>query len=85
MEILDEGPASVGALAARVAARQQTVSWHLGVLHQAGIVSRRKSGAWVEYELVDWTGWWLVEQVATAVAEQSGERRPRLAHGTSRR
>jgi DNA-binding transcriptional ArsR family regulator len=44
----------------------QNVSKHLAVLYQAGMVSRRKQGPSVRYALVDWTGWWLVEQMGRA-------------------
>src|SRR5919108_5215775 len=59
MELLDEGEATVQELTDRVVTTHQNVSKHLTVLHQAGMVSRRKDGASVRYALVDWTGWWL--------------------------
>lgn len=69
IEILnDRGEATVSALAACVPVSQQRVSQQLAVLHEAGIVRRRREGMWVRYELVDWTGWWLVEQLASALA-----------------
>ena len=66
--------ATGGALAVRLGISQQAVSKQLGVLYQAGIVSRRRAGAWVHYELIDWTGWWLVEQISAALSasEASG-------------
>ena len=60
----DRGSATVSALTACVSVSQPTVSNHLAVLHQAGIVSRRRRGMWVYYELVDFSGWWLVRQHA---------------------
>lgn len=63
------GRATVSALAACLPLTQQNVSHQLGVLHQAGIVSRRREGIWVHYELVDWTGWWLIEQLASGLSE----------------
>jgi hypothetical protein len=53
----------------------QNVSKHLAVLHQAGMVSRRKQGPSVRYALVDWTGWWLVEQMGASVPAQLDELR----------
>jgi hypothetical protein len=38
------------------------------VLHNAGIVSRRPQGMWVRYELVDFTGLWLIQQLASGLA-----------------
>jgi DNA-binding transcriptional ArsR family regulator len=65
IEALNEaGRATVSALAARLPLSQQGVSHQLGVLYQAGIVRRRREGVWVQYELCDWTSWWLIEQLA---------------------
>jgi DNA-binding transcriptional ArsR family regulator len=65
------GRATGSGLADRLGLTQQAVSKQLGVLHQAGIVRRRRAGAWVYYELIDWTGWWLIEQVAASLAASS--------------
>ncbi|HEY0391456.1 MAG TPA: metalloregulator ArsR/SmtB family transcription factor [Solirubrobacterales bacterium] len=68
IEVLNNrGRATVSALAACLSVTQQNVSWQLRVLHQAGIVSRRREGVWVHYELTDFTGWWLIEQLAGAL------------------
>jgi DNA-binding transcriptional ArsR family regulator len=65
----DRGRATVSALTASLPVSQQNVSKQLAVLHQAGIVSRRREGVWVHYELTDFTGWWLIEQLAGALLE----------------
>jgi DNA-binding transcriptional ArsR family regulator len=71
LEALNEGEASVQALADRLGAPHQKVSKHLAVLYGAGMVSRRRGeGTTVLYALVDWTGWWVIEQIARWV--QSG-------------
>jgi DNA-binding transcriptional ArsR family regulator len=70
MEILNGGGNSVQGLAARVGMSHQNVSTHLKVLHQAGIVKRRKIQRRTHYELADWAGWWMVEQAALTVAEE---------------
>jgi len=67
--MLNEHDATVTELADRMATTHQNVSHHLGLLHQAGIVSRSKEGNSVRYALIDWSGWWLIEQIASAVAE----------------
>jgi len=68
IEVLnDRSGATVSALTACVPVSQQRVSQQLAVLHEAGIVRRRREGMWVRYELVDWTGWWIVEQLASAL------------------
>ncbi|MBJ7469931.1 MAG: helix-turn-helix transcriptional regulator [Solirubrobacteraceae bacterium] len=53
LEALRDGEASVQELTASVGASQQNVSKHLGVLHQSGIVSRRKEGTFVRYAVAD--------------------------------
>lgn len=73
MELLNEGEATVQELTDRLATTHQNVSKHLGILYQAGVVSRRKDGPCVRYALVDWTGWWLVEQISSSVAAQVDE------------
>jgi ArsR family transcriptional regulator len=70
IEALSEaGKITVSALVARLPLSQQGVSHQLGVLHQAGIVRRRREGVWVHYELCDWTGWWLIEQLAAGLED----------------
>jgi ArsR family transcriptional regulator len=70
IEILnDRGSATVSALTACVPVSQPTVSNHLAVLHNAGIVSRRPAGMWVYYELVDFAAWWLICQLANGLDE----------------
>lgn len=64
------GAASVGALAAGLPLTRQGVSRQLGLLHQAGIVRRRREGMCVLYELADWTGLWLLEQLADALVAE---------------
>jgi DNA-binding transcriptional ArsR family regulator len=61
------GRASVGVLAAYLPVTRQGVSRQLGILHRAGLVRRRREGMSVSYELTDWTGWWLIEQLAAAL------------------
>jgi DNA-binding transcriptional ArsR family regulator len=69
IEVLNErGGATVSALTACVPVSQQAVSKQLGVLHQAGVVSRRREGVWVRYELVDFTGLWLMQHLASGLA-----------------
>jgi DNA-binding transcriptional ArsR family regulator len=78
MEILNAGPASVQGLAAELGTTHQNVSKHLGMLHRAGIVRRRKSKNHTHYELADWSGCWLIEQVGMSVAAEFDRPRPQL-------
>lgn len=68
--LLNQGDATVQELTDHLMTTHQNVSKHLGVLYQAGMVSRCKEGNAVRYALVDWTGWWLVEQMASSVADR---------------
>lgn len=69
IEVLnDRDGATVAALTACVPVSQPSVSRHLAVLHSAGIVSRRPQGMWVRYELADFTGLWLIQQLASGLA-----------------
>lgn len=69
MGMLNEREASVTELADRLVTTHQNVSHHLVLLHRAGVVSRRKDGNAVRYSLSDWSGWWLIEQIAAVVVE----------------
>jgi DNA-binding transcriptional ArsR family regulator len=68
IEILNGGGASVQGLASQLGTTRQNVSQHLGVMRRAGIVHRRRTGNWVLYELIDFSGWWMVEQALDALA-----------------
>jgi DNA-binding transcriptional ArsR family regulator len=70
VEILnDRGSATVGALTPYFSVSQQRVSQQLAVLHQAGVVGRRRQGIHVHYELADFTCWWVVQQLASGLME----------------
>ena len=53
LDQLREGEVSVTELTRRLGTSQQNVSKHLGVLHGAGIVSRRKEGTSSLYSVAD--------------------------------
>jgi DNA-binding transcriptional ArsR family regulator len=69
LAVLNEcGEASVQELADQLAAPHQKVSRHLNVLYGAGMVSRRRGErSTVLYALIDWSGWWVIEQIARSV------------------
>ena len=76
IKLLDQlrlGEATVLALTASVGASQQNVSKHLGVLHDAGIVARRKEGTQVYYRVVDSGVFELCETVCGSVQRQVAE------------
>jgi DNA-binding transcriptional ArsR family regulator len=73
LDRLRAGEATVQELTEAVAASQQNVSKHLGVLHDAGIVSRRKEGTQVFYNVVDAGVFELCETVCGSVQRQVAE------------
>ncbi|MDP2710343.1 MAG: metalloregulator ArsR/SmtB family transcription factor [Solirubrobacteraceae bacterium] len=73
LELLNAGEATVQELCDQLPTTHQNVSRHLATLHQAGMVSRRKEANTVRYALVDWTGWWLVEQMASSISARAEE------------
>jgi DNA-binding transcriptional ArsR family regulator len=64
----DRGRSTGSALAAALPVTRQNVSKHLRVLHHAGIVRRHREGMWTHYELADFVGMWLIEQVGSALS-----------------
>ncbi len=73
LDRLRDGSATVGELVEVLSASQQNVSKHLGVLHQAGIVSRAKEGTSVRYAIADDTVFALCEQVCGGLRDQLAE------------
>jgi len=71
LDRLRDGSATVGELVKAQDASQQNVSKHLGVLHQAGIVSRAKEGTSVRYAIADDTVFALCEQVCAGAFASS--------------
>ena len=53
LDAMRDGEMTVSELVEQTGATQQNVSKHLGVLHQAGIVGRRKDGNFVRYNVAD--------------------------------
>ena len=73
LDRLRVGEATVQDLTEAVGASQQNVSKHLGVLHDAGIVGRRKGGTQVFYRVVDAGVFELCETVCGSVQRQVAE------------
>jgi DNA-binding transcriptional ArsR family regulator len=73
IDSLRDGSATVQQLVSAVDGVQQNVSQHLAILHQAGIVSRRKDGVRVWYELVDPHVPQLLDEARASLARQVGE------------
>jgi DNA-binding transcriptional ArsR family regulator len=64
LELLNDGEAGVQELADAVGLPHQIASRHLAILHQAGMLSRRRLGAKTLYTVTDWSAWWVIEQIA---------------------
>lgn len=73
LDRLREGEASVQDLTDALAASQQNVSKHLGVLAQAGIVERRKDGNLSLYRIADESVFELCEQVCGSLQRRADE------------
>lgn len=72
LDRLRESEASVQELTEAVGASQQNVSKHLGTLHDAGIVSRRKVGTRTVYTIADHSVLDLCEHVCGSLQRQHG-------------
>ena len=73
LDRLRDGEATVGELTEATGASQQNVSKHLGVLLNAGIVSRTKRGTSSVYAIADDTVFDLCEQVCGGLRRQLAE------------
>ena len=70
LDRLRDGEASVYELTEALATSQQNVSKHLGVLFEAGIVSRHKNGTRTLYAIADESVLVLCEQVCGGLQRQ---------------
>jgi DNA-binding transcriptional ArsR family regulator len=73
LDRLREGPASVTELQEAVGASQQNISKHLGILHDAGMVSRTKQGNRTVYAISDPGVFELCDQVCGGLRRQLQE------------
>lgn len=73
LDRLRDGEATVGELQEALGASQQNVSKHLGVLLQAGMVSRTKRGTSACYAIADEQVFELCEQVCGGLRRQLAE------------
>lgn len=71
LDTLRGGELSVGALTEQLQTSQQNASKHLGVLHAAGIVGRRKEGTTVYYRVIDAGVFDLCELVCGGLQDQA--------------
>jgi DNA-binding transcriptional ArsR family regulator len=81
VRLIDElmaGTRTVREIADALGTTQQNISHHLGLLHQAGILTRRREGTRVRYELSDPFVIELFERAASSVSRQLGELTKRI-------
>ena len=70
LDRLRDGETTVHELTEALESSQQNVSKHLGVLHEAGILSRRKQGTSTFYAIADESVLALCEQVCGGLQRQ---------------
>jgi DNA-binding transcriptional ArsR family regulator len=73
LTMLEQREATVQELSDKVASTPQNVSRHLGILHRAGIVARRREGTSVSYSLVDYSACRLLDQALASIRGQIDE------------
>jgi DNA-binding transcriptional ArsR family regulator len=83
LDLLRDGETSVQELTDRLGTTQQNVSKHLGILHGAGIVSRRRDGNRVLYAIADESVFELCDAVCGGLRRRLAELDELLA-GASR-
>jgi DNA-binding transcriptional ArsR family regulator len=70
LDHLREGEATVVELTEAIGTTQQNLSKHLGVLHRAGVVARRRQGNFVYYSILDAGVFELCETVCGGLQQQ---------------
>jgi DNA-binding transcriptional ArsR family regulator len=83
LDRLRDGEATVAELTSSLGTSQQNVSKHLGVLHEAGILGRRKEGLHTVYAIEDESVLELCEEVCGGLRRQFAEL-AELVGGSSR-
>lgn len=71
LQQLERGEKTVGELAEALDGNQPNVSKHLGILHDAGLVSRRRDGNSIVYMISDPMVFRLCELVCRSESERS--------------
>ena len=84
LQQLEEGEKTVGELVAALDGNQSNVSKHLGILYEAGLVSRRRQGVSVVYGISDPMVFKLCDLVCRSEARRS-QREFEALHGVAAR
>src|SRR4051812_38050072 len=78
LQMLQRGPATVGQIMEQTGLKQANASKHLGILHQAGVLSREKEGTTVRYHIRLPLIFDLCTLVCTGLHEQAASRAKQL-------
>ena len=81
LHTLGDREMNVSELVAATGANQANISKHLGILHEAGVVSRRKEGLAVHYKVTDETIFELCDVVCSRLKSHFDLRRLALPDG----
>lgn len=73
LALLQEHEGTVQDLSDKVSSTPQNVSRHLGILHRAGIVTRRREGTSVYYSLADYSTCLLLDKALECITGQIDE------------
>ncbi len=73
LQVLESGERTVGDLVTALDGNQPNVSKHLQMLHDAGLVSRRRDGTSIYYGIADPMVFKLCELVCRSTAEKARE------------
>lgn len=73
LQVLESGDRTVGDLVLALGGNQPNVSKHLQMLHDAGLVSRRREGTSIYYGIADPIVFKLCELVCLSTAEKARE------------
>lgn len=73
LKLLSDGEKSVGELVEGLHGNQPNVSRHLQLLHDGGLISRRREGVFIFYAIKDPVVFTICDLVCRSVAEKSRE------------
>ena len=85
IQALDRGEKSIGALAEELGASQPSVSKHVKILHDSGLVARRQEGNTVYCSIADATVFVLCDVVCSSLRERIAQQNQSLSPRRSAR
>ena len=85
IQALDRGEKSIGALAEELGASQPSVSKHVKILHDSGLIARRQEGNTVYCSIADATVFELCDVVCSSLRERIAQQSQSLSPRPSTR